>query len=79
MAEFKLIPEALPGTGGRRGVYAEMLANFQAIKDPTVRVEYNRKANVVYAGLKNALRKNPDFKGISVARRGDVVYLVKKK
>jgi hypothetical protein len=79
MADYKLIPESVPGAGARGGVYSDMLASFVAMKEATVRVEYGRKANVVYAGLKNALRKNPEFKGISVARRGEAVYLVKKK
>jgi hypothetical protein len=79
VADYKLIPEPLPSAGARAGIYAEIVANFAGMKEQSVRVEYARKPNVVYAGLKNALRRNPEYKGIVVSRRGDAVFLVRKK
>ena len=79
MTDYKLVPEGLPAAGARAGIYAEILAKFAGMKEQSVRIEYPRKPNVVYAGLKNALRRNPEYKGIVVSRRGDAVYLVRKK
>jgi hypothetical protein len=35
--------------------------------------------STIYNGLATALRKHPKFKGIVVTRRGDEVYLRRKK
>jgi hypothetical protein len=81
MTDFKLIPAALPARvgGGRPAVYLQMLADFATMKEKSVRVDYGRKPDTVYNGLAAALRKHPEFKGVSVTRRGNEVYLVSKK
>jgi hypothetical protein len=56
-----------------------MLSDFAAMKEASVRIDYDRKPDTIYNGLAAALRKNPSIKGVSVIRRGDGVYLVHKK
>ena len=56
-----------------------MLADFAAMKDASVEVEYTRRPDTIYNGLANALRKHPEFKGISITRRGEKVFLTRKK
>ena len=81
MAEYKLTPTSVPARagGGRPAVYLQMLADFGAMKEASVRVDYGRKPDTIYNGLAAALRKHPEFKGISVTRRGNEVYLRRKK
>ena len=81
MADYKLTPAPVPlrGGGGRPAIYVQMLANFAALKEASVEVEYARKPDTVYNGLAVALRKHPEFKGISVTRRGEKVFLTRKK
>ena len=56
-----------------------MLADFAAMKEASVEVEYPRKPDTVYNGLATALRKHPEFKSVSVMRRGEKVFLTRKK
>jgi hypothetical protein len=42
-------------------------------------IEYARKPDTDYNGPANALRKHPEFKGISITRRGEKVFLTRKK
>ena len=49
------------------------------MKEASVRVDYERKPDTIYNGLSTALRKHPELKGIVVTRRGDEVYLRRKK
>ena len=81
MADYKLTPASVPlrGGGGRPPIYVAMLADFAAMKEASVEVEYARKPDTVYNGLAAALRKHPEFKGISVMRRGEKVFLTRKK
>jgi hypothetical protein len=80
MPDYKLTPAPVPlrGGGGRPAIYTQMLADF-AMKEASVQVEYARKPDTVYNGLANALRKHPEFKTISITRRGDKVFLTRKK
>jgi hypothetical protein len=81
MADFKLTPAPVPARagGGRPAVYLQMLADFAAMKETSVRIDYGRKPDTIYNGLATAVRKHPEFKGILVTRRGDEVYLRRKK
>jgi hypothetical protein len=81
MADYKLTPAPVPlrGGGGRPAIYLQILADFAAMKEASVEVEYARKPDTVYNGLANALRKHPELKGISVTRRGEKVFLTRKK
>ena len=81
MGDFTLTPASVPARrgGGRPAVYARMLTDFAAMKEASVRVDYDRKPDTIYNGLTTALRKNPSIKGVSVTRRGDEVYLVHRK
>jgi hypothetical protein len=56
-----------------------MLADFAAMKEASVEVEYARKPDTVYNGLAIAQRKHPEFKAISVMRRGEKIFLTRKK
>jgi hypothetical protein len=81
MADFKLTPAPIPARagGGRPAVYLQMLADFAALKEASVRVDYGRKPDTIYNGLATALRKHPEYKGITVTRRGADVFLRRKK
>ena len=80
MADYKLTPASLPlRGGGHPAIYVQMLADFAAMKEASVEVEYARKPDTVYNGLAAALRKHPEFKGVSVKRRGEKVFLTRKK
>jgi hypothetical protein len=81
MADYKLTPASVPphGGGSRPAIYVQMLADFAAMKEVSVEVEYARKPDTLYDGLANALRKHPELKGISVTRRGEKVFLTRKK
>ena len=81
MADYKLTPTSIPlrGSGRRPAIYEQMLADFAAGKQASVLVEYARKPDTIYNGLGNALRKHPEFKGILVTRRGEKVFLTRKK
>jgi hypothetical protein len=81
MVDYKLVPAPVPARrgGGRPAIYVQMLSDFAALKESSVRIDYERKPDTIYNGLAAALRKNPSIKGVSVTRRGDGVYLVHKK
>ena len=81
MTDFKLTPVPVPTRvgGGRSAVYLQMLSDFTAMKETSVQVDYGRKPDTIYNGLATALRKHPEFKGVSVTRRGNEVFLVRKK
>ena len=81
MPDYKLTPAALPPRrpGGRRARYAQMLADFAATKEACVLVEYARSPQTIANGLATALRTHPEFKGIAVTRRGQDVFLTRKK
>jgi hypothetical protein len=81
MTDYKLTPAAVPSRagGGRPAVYLQIVSDFSAMKETSVRVEYPRKPDTIYNGLSTTLRKHPEFKGIAVTRRGDDVYLRRKK
>ena len=81
MADYKLTPAPVPlrGGRGRPAIYVQMLADFAAMKEASVQVEYARKPDTVYNGLAVALRKHPEFKRISATRRGEKVFLTRKK
>jgi hypothetical protein len=80
MADFKLTPAPVPKrvAGGRPVVYLQMLSDFAAMQETSVRVDYGRKPDTIYNGLATALRKHPEFTGVSVTRRGNEVFLVRK-
>jgi hypothetical protein len=81
MAEYKLTPTTVPSRagGGRPAVYLDILNDFAAMKEASVKVDYARKPDTIYNGLATALRKHPELKGIKVTRRGDGVFLTRKK
>jgi hypothetical protein len=81
MANFKLTPATVPtrGGGGRPAIYLQMLTDFAAMKENSVRVDYERKPDTIYNGLSAALRKHPDLKAAAVTRRGNEIYLIRKK
>jgi hypothetical protein len=81
MSDFRLTPASVPGRagGGRPAVYLKMLADFAALKETNVRIDYARQPDTIYNGLAAALRKQPEFKGIFVTRRGNEVFLRRKK
>lgn len=81
MADYTLTPAPVPSRagGGRPAVYLKILSDFAAMKEASVRVDYERKPDTIYNGLSTALRKHPELKGIVVTRRGDEVYLRRKK
>ena len=81
MTDYKLTPSAVPSRagGGRPAVYLQILSDFAAMKEASVRVEYQRKPDTIYNGLATALRKHPEFKNIAVVRRADEVYLRRTK
>ena len=81
MNDYSLTPAPVPARagGGRPAIYLQMLTDFAAMKEASVRVEYGRKPDTIYNGLATALRKHPELKGIVVTRRGDEVYLRRKK
>jgi len=80
MSPYKLVPEAVPPAGRRGGssVYTEMIDQFLAIKDSSVRVQYDRKPSTVYISLKRAVRNDPRYAAIKVSQRGENVYLIKE-
>lgn len=81
MSDYKLTPVSVPLRGGvgRPAIYVRMLADFASMKEASVEVQYARKPDTVYNGLVNALRKHPEFKTISITRRGEKVFLTRKK
>ena len=81
MPDYKLTPAPVPSRagGGRPAVYLQMLTDFAALKEASVRIDYHRKPDTVYNGLATALRKHPEFKGIAVVRRANEVYLRRMK
>ena len=81
MVDFKLVPAAVPARrgGGRPAIYLQMLSDFAAMQEASVRIDYERKPDTIYNGLAAARRKNPSITGVSVTRRGDDVYLVRTK
>ena len=81
MTDYKLTPAPVPSRagGGRPAIYLQILSDFTAMKEASVRIDYERKPDTIYNGLSAALRKHPEFKGIVVTRRGDGVYLRRKK
>ena len=81
MTDYKLTPAPVPSRagGGRPAIYLQMLTDFAAMKEASVRVDYQRKPDTIYNGLATALRKHPEFKGMVVTRRGDEVYLRRGK
>jgi hypothetical protein len=81
MVDYKLMPAPVPSRagGGRPAVYLQMLSDFAAMKEASVRVDYQRKPDTIYNGLATALRKHPEFKGVAVVRRSNEVYLRRTK
>ena len=81
VTDYKLTPAPVPlrGGGGRPAIYVAILADFAAMKESSVEVEYARKPDTVYNGLAAALRKHPEFKGVSIKRRDKKVFLTRKK
>ena len=81
MNDYSLTPAPVPARagGGRPAIYLQMLTDFAAMKEASVRVEYGRKPDTIYNGLATALRKHPEYKGITVTRRGADVFLRRKK
>jgi hypothetical protein len=81
MVDYKLTSAPVPPRvgGGRPAIYVQILSDFAAMKEASVQVEYARKPDTVYNGLATAVRKHPEFKGIKVTRRGDKVFLTRKK
>jgi hypothetical protein len=81
MMDYKLTPATVPtrAGGGRPAVYLQMLSDFAAMTETSVLVDYQRKPDTIYNGLATALRKHPELKGIFVTRRGNEVYLRRKK
>ena len=79
MAKYQLVPEPVPPAGRRAAssVYTEMLDAFLALKDESVRVEYDRKPSTVYISLKRAVKADPRYDGIKVSQRGDHIYLIR--
>lgn len=75
-ADYKLIPEAVPSKA-RNSVYTRIIEDFAAGADASVRVAIDRKPATLVLGLGKARQSDPRFKGISVQRRGDAVYLKK--
>jgi hypothetical protein len=80
MADYKLTPAPVPARvgGGRPAIYLWMLTDFAAMKEASVRVDYDRKPDTIYNGLKTAVRTHPEFNEIVVTRRGREVYLRRK-
>ena len=78
MAKYELIPEAVPPAGRRAAssVYTEMLDAFLALKDESVRVQYDRKPATVYISLKRAVKADPKYDRIKVSQRGGHIYLI---
>ena len=66
MPDYKLTPAPVPSRagGGRPAIYLQMLTDFAAMKEASVRIDYPRKRDTIYNGLATALRKHPEFKGI---------------
>ena len=64
MPAYNLIPEPVPSHvgGGRPVVYLQMISDFAALKEESVRIAYPRKPDTVYNGLETALRKHQEFK-----------------
>lgn len=81
MTDYRLTPAPVPARvgGGRPAVYLQMLSDFADMKESSVRIDYGRKPDTIYNGLATALRKHPEFKGITVTRRGAEVFLKRKK
>jgi hypothetical protein len=81
MTDYKLTPAPVPSRagGGRPAIYLQILTDFAAMKEASVRIDYPRKPDTIYNGLATSLRKHPEFKGIAVTRRGNEVYLRRKK
>ena len=81
MADYKLTPAPVPARvgGGRPAIYLQMVTDFADMKEASVEIEYARKPDTIYNGLANAVRKHPEFKGVSVTRRGEKVFLTRKK
>ena len=81
MNDYSLTPAPVPARagGGRPAIYLQMLTDFAAMKEASVRIDYERKPDTIYNGLATALRKHPEFKGMVVTRRGDEVYLRRGK
>jgi len=79
MAKYELIPEPVPppGRGTAGQVYTSMLDDFLAMKDESVRVEFNRKPNTIYISLKRAAKSDAKYDGIKVSKRGDHIYLIR--
>lgn len=80
MSKYKLVPEDVPPAGRRGGssVYTAMLDEFLAMKDVSVRAEYDRKPSTVYISLKRSVKSDPRYAGIRVSQRGEHVYLIKE-
>lgn len=80
-ADFKLTPTSVPprAAGRRPAAYLQMLTDFTAMGAPSARVDYGRKPDTIYNGLATALRKHPEIKGVSVTRRGNEIFLVRRK
>lgn len=75
-AEYRLIPEPVPSKA-RSSIYLLILQEFAASKEGSVRVAIDRKPATVHLGLTKAKQTDPKFKGISVLRRKDTIYLKK--
>jgi len=81
MTDFKLTPAAAPPRvgRGRPAVYLQMVVDFVAMDEKSVRVDSSRKPDTIYNGLAGVVRKHSEFKGVKVTRRGDEVYMVRDK
>jgi hypothetical protein len=77
MSDYKLVPTDLPSRR-RGGVYVDMITDFSKMKQTCVRVDYKATPSSIYSGLTAALKRRPELADISVARRGDEIYLAKK-
>lgn len=75
-ASYKLVPASVPARGARATMYDNIVADFMAMKDGSVRVEVaGRKPASVRLSLKNAIdRQGAKAKVVS---RGDETYLVR--
>lgn len=70
--DYELVPEAIPPIAS---TYQQIIEEFLAGSEASVRVVMDRKPGTVLQGLLKAKRANGRFSAVSVVRRGETIYL----